>query len=102
MQFARTPLKSTLLLWVVFAMMTMTALSGAAQQTTNPSPTARRPTQDRPGQQDSAGTFKVNVNVVNLYFVTKDKHGTLVPNLAQDQFEVFEDGQPQTIKLLQG
>ncbi len=99
MQFARTTLPPTLLLWVVFAMMTTTALSGAAQQTTNPSPTAESgQPQDRPGPQDSAGTFKVNVEVVNLYFVTKDKHGTLVPNLAQDQFEVFEDGQPQTIK----
>ena len=99
MQFARKPLPSTLLLWVVFAMMTATALS--AQQTTNPSPAAepgQTQDKDKPGQQDSAGTFKVNVNVVNLYFVTKDKHGSLVPNLAQDQFEVFEDGQPQTIK----
>ncbi|MGD0975547.1 MAG: VWA domain-containing protein, partial [Candidatus Korobacteraceae bacterium] len=91
MQFARTPLKSTLLLWVIFA--SVTALSGAAQQTTNESQKA-----EPPGQQDSVGTFKVNVNLVNLYFVTKDKHGTLVPNLAQDQFEVLEDGQPQTIK----
>ena len=91
MQFARTPLKSTLLLWVIFA--SVTALSGAAQQTTNESQKA-----EPPGQQDSVGTFKVNVNLVNLYFVTKDKHGTLVPNLPQDQFEVLEDGQPQTIK----
>jgi VWFA-related protein len=103
MQFARTPLPSTLLLWVVFAMMTATATatSLSAQQTTNPSPAAvpgQPHDKDQPGPQDSAGTFKVNVNLVNLYFVTKDKHGALVPNLAQDQFEVFEDGQPQTIK----
>ncbi len=97
MQFIRMPLKSTLLLWLVFAL--MTAIPGAAQQTTNQSQKDEPgQQQDNPRQQDSAGTFKVNVNVVNLYFLTKDKHGALIPNLAQDQFEVLEDGQPQTIK----
>ncbi len=97
MQFAGTPLKSTLLFWVVFV--SMTAFPGAAQQTTDQSPNIEPGHhQDEPRQQDSAGTFKVNVNVVNLYFVTKDKHGTLVPNLPQDQFEVLENGKPQTIK----
>jgi VWFA-related protein len=88
------PPKWTLLLWIVFALMTV--LPGAAQQTTNQSQPGQP--QENSAQQDSAGTYKVNVNVVNLYFVTKDKHGTLIPNLAQDQFEVLENGQPQTIK----
>jgi len=97
MQFAGTPLKSTLLFWIVFA--SMTAFPGAAQQTTDQPPKVESgQQQEHPRQQDSAGTFKVNVNVVNLYFVAKDKHGTLAPNLAQDQFEVLEDGKPQTIK----
>ena len=43
-------------------------------------------------------TLKVNVNVVNLYFNVKDKRGGLVPNLAKDEFEIYEDGKPQTIK----
>jgi VWFA-related protein len=43
-------------------------------------------------------TFKSNVNVVNLYFNVKDKHGLLIPNLTQNDFEVSEDGKPQTIK----
>lgn len=43
-------------------------------------------------------TLKVNVNVVNLFFNVKDKRGGLVPNLAKDEFEVYEDGKPQTIK----
>jgi VWFA-related protein len=49
-------------------------------------------------QMDSAGRFSVNVNVVNLFFTVKDKHGTLVPNLPQDDFQVLEDGKPQTVK----
>jgi len=51
-----------------------------------------------PRDRDSVQTFKVNVNVVNLFFNVKDKHGILIPNLAKDQFEVFEDGKPQIIK----
>lgn len=43
-------------------------------------------------------TLKVNVAVVNLFFNVKDKRGGLVPNLAKDEFEVYEDGKPQTIK----
>lgn len=49
-------------------------------------------------QDQSVGTFKVDVNVVNVYFNVKDKHGMLVPSLAKDEFQIFEDGKPQTIK----
>lgn len=44
-------------------------------------------------------TFRKNVNLVNVYFNVKDHHGTLLPNLSKDQFEVFEDGKPQMIKF---
>jgi VWFA-related protein len=43
-------------------------------------------------------TLKVNVNVVGLFFNVKDKHGTLLPNLTKNDFDVLEDGKPQTIK----
>jgi VWFA-related protein len=43
-------------------------------------------------------TLKVNVNVVGLFFNVKDKHGALIPNLTKDDFQVFEDGKPQSIK----
>jgi VWFA-related protein len=48
---------------------------------------------------DDIQTFKVDVNVVNVFFNVKDKHGLLISNLAKDQFEIFEDGKPQTIKF---
>src|SRR5712671_1861414 len=48
--------------------------------------------------QGPAGTVKVNVNVVGLFFNVKDKHGALIPNLTKDDFQVFEDGALQTIK----
>jgi VWFA-related protein len=51
-------------------------------------------------EDNPAATLKVNVDVVNLFFNVKDKDksGHLIPNLAKDDFEVLEDGAPQTIK----
>ncbi|HXZ81062.1 MAG TPA: VWA domain-containing protein [Terriglobales bacterium] len=56
--------------------------------------------QDKADQQEQGNvpTFRSEVNVVNLFFNVKDKHGALIPNLAKDDFEVFEDNQPQQIK----
>jgi VWFA-related protein len=50
------------------------------------------------GQDQSMETFKVNVNVVQLFFNVKDKHSALIPSLTKNDFEVYEDGKPQTIK----
>jgi VWFA-related protein len=49
-------------------------------------------------QQSQIPTFRKNVNVVNVFFTVKDKHGALVPNLTKDEFQVAEEGKPQTIK----
>jgi VWFA-related protein len=58
--------------------------------------------QDQPRQtpepQEQAPTIRVEVREVPVYFVVKDKKGTLVPNLTKDAFDVIEDGKPQTIK----
>ena len=48
--------------------------------------------------QQPTETLKVNVNVVQLFFNVKDKHGALIPNMTKDDFDIFEDGQKQTIK----
>ena len=48
--------------------------------------------------QQPTETLKVNVNVVQLFFNVKDKHGALIPNMTKDDFDIFEDGQRQTIK----
>jgi VWFA-related protein len=48
--------------------------------------------------QKPGETVKVNVNVVQLFFNVKDKHGALIPNLTKDDFEIAEDTKPQTIK----
>ncbi len=48
--------------------------------------------------QEPTETIKVGVNVVQLFFNVKDKHGALIPNLTKDDFEIYEDGKAQTIK----
>jgi VWFA-related protein len=67
---------------------------------------AQQPSGQLPSLQDQKSddsqqpteTLKVNVNVVQLFFNVKDKHGALIPNMTKDDFDIFEDGQKQTIK----
>ena len=54
--------------------------------------------QQAPSDQGNLQVFKAQVNVVNLFFNVKDKHGMLIPNLTKDDFQVMEDGKPQTVK----
>ncbi|MGA9900603.1 MAG: VWA domain-containing protein, partial [Terriglobales bacterium] len=49
-------------------------------------------------QDQSVETLKVNVEIVQLFFNVKDKHGALIPHLNKEDFNLFEDGKPQTIK----
>ncbi len=68
-----------------------------SQNTSTPPPTQDQQAQP-PANEEPLQTFKAEVNVVNLFFNVKDKHGMLIPNLTKDDFTVFEDGKPQTIK----
>ena len=49
-------------------------------------------------QSEPTETLKVNVNVVQLFFNVKDKRGALIPNLTKNDFQIFENGKPETIK----
>ena len=58
-----------------------------------------QPTPDQSQTRDDAmSTLKVNVDVVQLFFNVKDKKGGLIPGLTKDDFQISEDGKPQTIK----
>src|ERR1022692_1441226 len=76
----------------------LAAVSGIGSPALAQSSTPSRPgdAQEPPEKYDE--TLKVNVNVVGVFFDVKDKHGALIPNLTKDDFEVSEDGKPQTIK----
>jgi VWFA-related protein len=67
------------------------------------------PSPDAPPQGPASGpddnvpdqpvaTLKVNVNLVSLYYTVHDKHGALIPNLTKNDFTIYEDKVPQTIK----
>jgi len=73
------------------------ASSTGPTSNTNSAPHSRS-TSDDQEQDQSVETLKVNVEVVQLFFNVKDKHGALIPNLTKDNFDLFEDGQHQTIK----
>jgi VWFA-related protein len=56
--------------------------------------------QQRPQKpvEDAPATIKVDVNVVNILASVRDKKGTLMPHLEKQDFNILEDGKPQTIK----
>ena len=92
------------LTWLTLAtVFLLTTLSPAAAAQNPPAPAPTSPAAPSSNSKDqsqdqSIETLKVNVEVVQLFFNVKDKHGALIPNLTKDNFDLFEDGKPQTIK----
>ena len=76
-----------------FAAALLCFIPARAQQSSQPAQSQQSEDNQKPGE-----TLKVNVNVVQLFFNVKDKHGALIPNLTKDDFEIAEDTKPQTIK----
>lgn len=58
------------------------------------SPKQQADTDDQP-----AATFKVNVKLVNVFTTVTDSGGAPVSSLKQEDFQVFEDGEPQKIAV---
>ncbi len=74
------------------------ASSTGPTSNTDVAPSPNNSNSNDQGPDQSIETLKVNVEVVQLFFNVKDKHGALIPNLNKDSFDIFEDGKPQTIK----
>lgn len=114
MKFSNIPACRTRLLVLLSLLMMLTALGVTQTQNLPPpknpdtgpqtnsdegaGPTMRDRTKPPADDGNPVETLKVNVDVVNLLFNVKDKSGHLLPNLAKEQFDVSEDGQPQNIK----
>ena len=49
-------------------------------------------------EEQSVATFKLNVNLVDVFFTVKDKGGNLVPHLTKDDCTILEDKEPQKLK----
>ena len=74
------------------------SVSGWAQLAPSPDapPVSNAP--EAPPEDQSVATFKIQVNLVDLFFTVKDKSGNLVPHLTQNDCSVAEDKVPQTLK----
>jgi len=83
--------------FTVFLLAFLVAVLPTAGAQTTPSPTPA-PNQNSSDQDQSETTLKVNVNVVQLFYNVKDKRGALIPSLTKNDFQILEDGKPQTIK----
>lgn len=59
-------------------------------------PVSHAPAQ--PVDETPVATFKLNVNLVDLFFTVKDSKGNLIPHLTQNDCKVLEDKAPQTLK----
>jgi VWFA-related protein len=87
-------------LGITALLMGLLALPAVGRAQLAPSPDAP-PVSTAPAQPEddqSVATFKLQVNLVDLFFTVKDKQGNLVPHLTQDDCTVFEDKQPQKLK----
>ncbi len=105
------PRLSTRVLRMTLVVTILSLCYSAAQSlppaTGQPGPDVNKPahSQDSAGNQsqdqsdrEPTTTLKVNVEIVQLFFNVKDKHGALIPNLTKENFDIFEDGKPQAIK----
>ncbi len=97
---ARLPGRSTRLrslrpvspwLLILLALVPVTAL-------VSPTGPAAADTEQGTSQQKPGYTIKENVHLVIVPVTVKDRHGTLVDDLRQDDFKLFEDGHARSIQ----
>ncbi|MGC2164194.1 MAG: VWA domain-containing protein [Silvibacterium sp.] len=88
---------------LLFSFTTLALLLCAAYACAQTTPSADAPPvsefPDTPQQTTKPETtFKVNVNLVSLYFTARDKHNGLIPTLSKSDCSIYENKQLQTIK----
>ena len=74
------------------------AVAGWAQLAPSPDAPPVSTAPAPPPDETPVASFKVNVNLVDLFFTVKDKNGNLVPHLTQQNCKVEENKVPQTLK----
>lgn len=90
-----------LILLSLLASSLLAPVLAAAQESQPATVNEQNSASEQPQAADSSPNFAVNVNLVNLFFTVKDRRGVPVRNLSREDFEVYEDGKPQTIKYFQ-
>src|SRR5271165_143715 len=94
----RTPLSAALMAAALILSLPALPATGWCQLAPSPDapPVSNAPA--APPEDQSVATFKIQVNLVDLFFTVKDKSGNLVPHLTQNDCSVAEDKEPQTVK----
>jgi VWFA-related protein len=74
-------------------------LAAAAQLAPSPdeAPVSHAPA----APEEPMATFKVEVNLVDVFFTVRAKDGILAPHLTRDECTILEDKVPQTLKTFQ-
>ena len=89
-----------LIRWIAafLVLLPLASRDGLSQLAPSPdaSPVSHAPA--APEEDKSVATFKLQVNLVDVFFTVKDKNNNLVPHLNKDDCTVFEDKHPQTWK----
>lgn len=68
----------------------------AQQPKPGPSPAVQKPAENAP-DLDQEDVVRITTNLVQVDVVVTDKNGKLVTDLNAEDFEIFEDGKPQSI-----
>src|SRR5260370_38099716 len=89
-------------LWVTTNCLFAQTPPPAAPEDSNakPAPAAQAPASgenQEVSSHDTPTTFKVRVNLVLIRVVVRDSHGKLVPNLKNEDFQLYDNRKLQTI-----
>jgi VWFA-related protein len=77
----------------------VTAITAAQNPSGTTPPPENQPSTQQPVDIGEEPTFRVEADLVNIYFNVKDKRGALIPNLTKEDFTLSEDGVKQNIKF---
>jgi Ca-activated chloride channel family protein len=85
---------------VLSAALLLPASAALAQQSSGSTSQQAPPSAPTPSQQapQSGQTFKREVNLVDVLFTVLNRRNKLVPDLAENDFKVFDEGKPQEIR----
>ena len=85
---------------LLFLMLALAAHDFRAQEQQPVPPQAQPQGQSQPElkrPQEGQPKIAVEVKTVSVLATVRDKHGKIIPNLTKDDFQLDEDGRPQTI-----
>jgi Ca-activated chloride channel family protein len=70
----------------------------AAAKAQNPAPQQPAPSQDQAPARQDEGRITTVVNLVDVLFTVLDRRNKLVPDLEKDNFKIWDDKSPQSIR----